>query len=197
MTQNKKKEPVLPMGAHKIIPKYDYGKSFTVRFPDRFEWKHGLKNDREGELIWYTDGSKTSKGTRAGVYAYGTRRKLSVSLGQYITVFQAEVYVIKACMFENLDRNYRNRNICILSYSQALIEALSNHLITSEVMWDCHQSLIHLAKHSTSDMSAGSSGHYGNERADQLAKQGSEHPFIRPEPACSISIGAAKKAVRD
>jgi hypothetical protein len=26
---------------------------------------------------------------------------------------------------------------------------------------------------------------------------GSEHPFIRPESACSISVGVAKKAVRD
>jgi hypothetical protein len=26
---------------------------------------------------------------------------------------------------------------------------------------------------------------------------GSEHPFIGPEPACSISVGVAKKAVRD
>jgi hypothetical protein len=30
-----------------------------------------------------------------------------------------------------------------------------------------------------------------------LARTGSEHPFIGPEPACGISIGVAKKAVRD
>jgi hypothetical protein len=36
-----------------------------------------------------------------------------------------------------------------------------------------------------------------NEMADQLAWTGSEHPSIGPEPACSISIGVAKKAVRD
>jgi hypothetical protein len=28
-------------------------------------------------------------------------------------------------------------------------------------------------------------------------KTGSEHPFIEPEPACGISVGVAKKAVRD
>jgi hypothetical protein len=33
--------------------------------------------------------------------------------------------------------------------------------------------------------------------ADQLARTGSEHLFIGPEPACSISIGVAKKAIRD
>jgi hypothetical protein len=37
----------------------------------------------------------------------------------------------------------------------------------------------------------------GNETADQLARTGSENPFIGPEPACGISIGAAKKPVRD
>jgi hypothetical protein len=31
----------------------------------------------------------------------------------------------------------------------------------------------------------------------QLAKLGSECPFIGPEPACGISAGIAEKAVRD
>jgi hypothetical protein len=38
-----------------------------------------------------------NKGTGAGVYGCGTRKKLSFSLGQYTTVFQAEMYAIKAC----------------------------------------------------------------------------------------------------
>jgi hypothetical protein len=62
------------------------------------------------------------------VYCDGTRRELSFSLGQYITVFQEEVYAIKACAVENLDRNYKNRNIYILSDSQAAIKALLNPL---------------------------------------------------------------------
>jgi hypothetical protein len=41
----------------------------------------------------------------------------------------------------------------------------------------------------------GHGGIAGNEIADQLARTGSEHPFTGPEPACIISIGAAKKAV--
>jgi hypothetical protein len=43
----------------------------------------------------------------------------------------------------------------------------------------------------------GHGGIVGNETAEQLARMGSEYPFIGPEPACGISIGVAKKAVRD
>jgi hypothetical protein len=37
----------------------------------------------------------------------------------------------------------------------------------------------------------------GNETADQLTRTGSENPFIGSEAACGISVGVAKKAVRD
>jgi hypothetical protein len=43
----------------------------------------------------------------------------------------------------------------------------------------------------------GHEGIVGNETPDQLARTGSEHPFIGPEPACGISIGVAKKAIGD
>jgi ribonuclease HI len=133
------------------------------------------------------------------VYCYGTGRKLSFGLGQYTTVFQAEVYAIKACIVENPDRNYRNRNIYILSDSQAALKALGKHQINSKFVWDCHQTLMELAKHNRVQLIrvAGDDGVAGNETADQLAKVGAEHPFIGPEPACGISIGVAKKAIRD
>jgi hypothetical protein len=37
----------------------------------------------------------------------------------------------------------------------------------------------------------------GNEMGDQLARTGFEHLFTGPEPASGISIGVAKKVVRD
>jgi ribonuclease HI len=43
----------------------------------------------------------------------------------------------------------------------------------------------------------GHEGIVGNETADQMARTGIEHLFTGPEPACSISVGVAKKAVRD
>jgi hypothetical protein len=78
-------------------------KNRSVRFPDRSERKDRFQPDKKGGLIWYPDGPKANKGTGAGAYFYDTRRKLSCNLGQYITVFQAEVYAIKARTVENLD----------------------------------------------------------------------------------------------
>jgi hypothetical protein len=43
----------------------------------------------------------------------------------------------------------------------------------------------------------GHEGIVGNETADQPARTGSDYPFTGPEPASGISIGVAKKAVRD
>jgi hypothetical protein len=46
-------------------------------------------------------------------------------------------------------------------------------------------------------MGTGHEGPEGNEMADQLVKFGAECLLIGPEPACGISAGIAKKAVRD
>jgi hypothetical protein len=68
------------------------------------------------------------------VYCCGTGWKLSFSLGQYTRVFQTEMYAFMACTVENIDRNYKNWNIYILSDSQAAIKALGKHQITSKLV---------------------------------------------------------------
>jgi hypothetical protein len=162
-TQGMKKEHIQQMSTDRMIPRHVYNKPFTVRFPERSAWKGGFQPDRKGRLMWYTDGFKINKNTGAGVISYGTRWKLSFNLVQYTTVFQA-----------NLDRKYRN--IYILSDSQAAIKALDNYQIISKLVWDCHQSLLQLAKYNRVQL-IWVSGHEsiaGNENAAQLAKFGSE-----------------------
>jgi ribonuclease HI len=114
-------------------------------------------------------------------------------------VFQAKVYAIKACVKENLEVNYRNMNIYILSDSQAALKALDKHQIYSDVVWDCYQTLMELSNHNRVQLVwvPGHESIAGNETADQLAKIASEHPFIEPELACGICMGVAKKAIRD
>jgi hypothetical protein len=51
MARDMEKEPILLMGSDKMIPKHVYDKPFTIRFPDRSEWREGFQPDRNGGLI--------------------------------------------------------------------------------------------------------------------------------------------------
>jgi hypothetical protein len=114
-----------------MLLRYAFHKPFTVKFPDRCESQNGFKTDNEGGLVWYTDGSKTNKGTVVGVYRWGTRRGHSFSLGLHTTVFQAEISATKACRMENIEKGHTGRNIYILSNSRPTIKALDSFQIPS------------------------------------------------------------------
>jgi ribonuclease HI len=83
--------------------------------------------------------------------------------------------------------------------SQATFKAPDNYQINPKLVWDCYQFLAKLAEHNTVQLIwvLGRMGTEGNETAGQFARLGSEYPFIGPEPACGISAGPAKRAVRD
>jgi hypothetical protein len=69
------------------------------------------------------------------MYGYSIRWKLCFDcLGQYTAVFQVEVYAIKACTVEKLERNYTNRNIYILSESYTAIKAVDNYKINPQLV---------------------------------------------------------------
>jgi hypothetical protein len=73
-------------------------------------------------LVWFTDGSRTAYGTGAGVYGQFVNRRLSIPLGKHATIFQAEVYVMLACVHETETQPEKYVRIC--SDSQAALKAL-------------------------------------------------------------------------
>jgi ribonuclease HI len=172
-------EPILLMGTDGMIPRYVFHKPFKVYLPSRHKWQNEFNPDNKGGLVWHMDGSKTNEGTDARVYKWGSRRGHSFSLRHHTTVFQAEIYAIRACIMENIEKGYKGRNIYILTDSQAAIKTLNNLQINSKLVWDCHQSPMRLAEHNRVQLIwvPGHMGIDGNEMADQLARQGSSRPL--------------------
>jgi hypothetical protein len=65
---NKNPKPNLQRGTEKMIMRHAYHKPFMVKFTDKHKWQNGFNADNIQGLLWYVDGSKTNKGTDAGLY---------------------------------------------------------------------------------------------------------------------------------
>jgi hypothetical protein len=124
-------KPILLLRTDEMIPRYKYHKPFKVQLLNKHEWQNVFNPRKKGGLVWYTDRSKTNKGTGARVYKWGSKKGHSFSLGLHTMVFQAEIYAIKAHIMENTEKGYRGKNIYILSDNQAIIKALNNFQINS------------------------------------------------------------------
>ena len=73
----------------------------------------------------------------------------SSSLGLHTTVFQVQIYAIKADVTQNIQMGYTGRNIYTLSDSPAAINTLDYFLINSKLVWESYQSMTELAEYNT------------------------------------------------
>jgi len=131
-------------------------------------------------------GSLTDEGSGLGVV--GRRLKYHEKVGRYTSIFQAEVCAIGRCAEINLQRNYRDKDISILSDSQAALKALSKAKITSKLVNEVRTALDKLGAVNklTIRLVPGHNNIPGNELADNLARKGAENPLIGPEPFCGV-----------
>jgi hypothetical protein len=105
------------MGNDIIRPAYNFEPKCRVTILTRGEWTKGPGSPSVFKgLIWYTDGSRTQRGTGARVQRQSLGRRFSISLRGYATVFQAKIYAILACAYE-IQTNVR-------SLDQRLVSAL-------------------------------------------------------------------------
>ena len=128
----------------------------------------------------YTDLSKTHEHVGSGwtiikannIYIEGSRR-----LPDEATVFQAELMAIKLAMYELAGKlEALDRYIKVFSDSRAAIQALNSAIITSQVVKDTISAL-YLVGGKVDRLEIAwikaHVGHWGNERADQLARESS------------------------
>jgi len=73
-------------------------------------------SDNNAGLVWYTDRSKI---TDTWVYKWRSKWGHTFILGLHTMVFQAETYDIVACIMENIEMGYKDRNTYIISDSNS------------------------------------------------------------------------------
>jgi hypothetical protein len=80
MSRDIEKEPILQMGSDKMILKHVYGKPFTIRFPDRSEWKKGFQPDRNGGQFGSQMAPKQKRALEPGCVAMEQGENLDLAL---------------------------------------------------------------------------------------------------------------------
>lgn len=180
----------------KTQPKFFFEKRFCVTISNKKEFCLSTLNPKQHSIKWYTDGSKTSTGTGAGIVGPGVRHY--EALGREATVYQAELYALDKCLQINLERKYLSRNIIIHSDSQAALKAISAYSTSSKLVEECRSKLDRLSEGNKVNLTwiPGHAGIAGNEMADALAKKGSASPFVGPEPFFGAGETLGKRLIR-
>ena len=185
------------MPSDNMLRKWSTKKNFKIHSSNKASFTSEADyNIKTRAVKWYTDGSRTSDGTGAGLT--GPQQSISISMGHYPGIFQAELLAIDKCAQINLDRGYENVDIAIMSDSQAALKALEGTQIRSKLVWECLTKLNDLGSKNRVDLYwiPGHTGIIGNEKADELAKQGATTPLTGPEPFCGISLNDLKQESR-
>jgi ribonuclease HI len=106
------------------------------------------------------------------LYGQSSGSRLSISLRKYVTVFQAEIYAILACVYEIQAHARSEKYISICSDSQAALKALQAAETTSQLVRQCQRALNDISTHYSVGLFwvPGHTGIRGHEIADELAR---------------------------
>jgi ribonuclease HI len=179
-----------------MIKEFNFNFPFEVDFPSREDWENIVCEDSDDREIWYTDGSLTSNGTGCGIYSKKDDTKVSISMEDFNSVFQAEVFAIQKCTSILLQKNTTNKKVIIHSDSQAALKAIRSNVITSKVVKETVNGLKNLSANNKVNLRwiPAHSGYEGNEIADECAKKGT---LTRMKRSRNIKVGAPLSRIKE
>jgi ribonuclease HI len=113
--------------------------------------------------------------------------------------FHTEIYAILQCAYENIRRDFKNKQILIFSDSQTALKELRVPKVISRLVAECQDALFALANLNevTLNWVPGHHGILGNEEADKVARQASAIKPLSPEPALGIHKCLAREAIKN
>lgn len=197
--------PELDMPEDRCTKFIQFNKKFKICIWDRNvaigRHDQSVADGNNGTITCYTDGSRTAdtECSGAGYYIKELDIRVSAPLGAYTTVFQSEIWAIKECVASLIDLGCSGKFVRIFSDSQASLKSLQRFTVTSKLVGECILALENLS--SSNDVCLfwipGHRGVEGNEVADELARTGSDTPFLGPEPVLGIGpsliLGSIKR----
>ncbi|XP_048002927.1 uncharacterized protein LOC125239400 [Leguminivora glycinivorella] len=173
-----------------------FDKKYRVHIGERDNWKVEVVHPT---TICFTDGSRRSstKLAGAGIVIPKLGEKVSIPLGRYTSVFQAEVCAIARCARILKESDKQDGAVVIYTDSQAALKALKRISVTSSLVRECREELNSIGKHRSVTVAwvPGHQGVTGNEKADELARAGAETEFLGPEPALPMSADVTKGVI--
>ena len=175
---------------------------FSIRINDRIQAKDLPPNLPSNTWQIFTDGSKQGNSTGAGftVFKHLTEHHaIHFSLGTIATVYQCELFAINMGANWAINNVNPHSDIVIFSDSQAVIKALNNHQVKSRMILETINSLNILGSNNKVSIHwiPGHEGVPGNERADELARQGSSERPIGPEPFVPLPSSYITKEIHN
>eukprot|EP00116_Pleurobrachia_bachei_P002623 sb/3462885/ len=175
---------------------------FKTKIPMETEEYMG-KAEKEMEdtakIQCYTDGSKNEEGkTGSGIYITRQGQEIaneSYNLPDTATVFQAEVIAIKEAANKLIEKGTTQKEINIWVDSQAAIKSLTKTITRHNTVKDCIEKLNKLANENSVTVRwiKAHVGYQGNEKADELAKTGTETGTRR---TCPIPLSYVTKRLK-
>ena len=187
--------PELHFPQDRLIFKARIENSFTVRIGDRKEMTSSKIRPMPfdpGKVNVFTDGSKdeVSSGAAYFIRGHSIRKQEYFNLGEYTTVFQAEITAISTASQAILEEEIQNEQINFYIDSKSAISALSGYIVQNKCVAECKRHLNKLCEYGNTvrlNWIPGHADQKGNEIADRLAKRGADMCTVGVTPVIPIS----------